>query len=338
MRGNRSTPAPAAGRAGSIPACAGEPGFSPRLSSAARVYPRVCGGTNLDSSCNQPGQGLSPRVRGNRLASHPILRGRRSIPACAGEPPDDSKRGQSGGVYPRVCGGTPTPGRPEDTRWGLSPRVRGNRRATWTKTARKRSIPACAGEPGRARVSRHTSEVYPRVCGGTPRSAEPASRRRGLSPRVRGNHMDPRLLKERERSIPACAGEPRVGRDDDPDGGVYPRVCGGTSRPGRPWPCGRGLSPRVRGNQPPRASLALRAGSIPACAGEPGGSAGAAVGEWVYPRVCGGTWHWGFLLVGHGGLSPRVRGNPEDLTGEQGSEGSIPACAGEPQLGRARAE
>ena len=51
-------------------------------------------------------QGLSPRVRGNRLPVVSPLMGIRSIPARAGEPilchPPASIRP----VYPRACGGT----------------------------------------------------------------------------------------------------------------------------------------------------------------------------------------------------------------------------------------
>ena len=51
-------------------------------------------------------------------------------------------------VYPRVCGGTV--GQPSATNWhlGLSPRVRGNRGHIFFWHHIKRSIPACAGEPG----------------------------------------------------------------------------------------------------------------------------------------------------------------------------------------------
>ena len=51
---------------------------------------------------------------------------------------------------------------------------------------------------------------------------------------------------------------------------VYPRVCGGTLQLFAAEAAGVGLSPRVRGN--PTAIIGIRnmAGSIPACAGEPG--------------------------------------------------------------------
>ena len=47
VRGNRNRTAIPGARPGSIPACAGEPHFYCRDAFAARVYPRVCGGTAM---------------------------------------------------------------------------------------------------------------------------------------------------------------------------------------------------------------------------------------------------------------------------------------------------
>ena len=71
---------------GSIPACAGEPAAAAALSAVLSVYPRVCGGTFEPSNRMSTMRGLSPRVRGNRLAIRAHLVRWRSIPACAGEP------------------------------------------------------------------------------------------------------------------------------------------------------------------------------------------------------------------------------------------------------------
>ena len=88
------------------------------------VYPRVCGGT-LPDSMRPPQepreQGLSPRVRGNRLYSRT-----RVYPRVCAQPFTEYGRP----VYPRVCGGT------HDGVDNLS-RVR----------CTPGSIPACAGEP-----------------------------------------------------------------------------------------------------------------------------------------------------------------------------------------------
>ena len=73
--------------------------------------------------------------------------GRRSIPACAGEPitPSWAKRAMK--VYPRVCGGTRHAPLKDLANVGLSPRVRGNRDDDGMRRGYRRSIPACAGEP-----------------------------------------------------------------------------------------------------------------------------------------------------------------------------------------------
>ena len=90
-------------------------------------------------------------------------------------------------------------------------------------------------------------------------------------------------------SIPACAGEPPAQHGADVISAVYPRVCGGTQTiPDPPLPK-RGLSPRVRGNRDTPLYRAGRAGSIPACAGEPDTRIVTLIATGVYPRVCGGT-------------------------------------------------
>ena len=111
-------------------------------------------------------------------------------------------------------------------------------------------------------------------------------------------------------------------------------MCGGTRpEPGRAVFRG-GLSPRVRGNPRPGIAGRRRCGSIPACAGEPPPNTTALAPSGVYPRVCGGTVNERHGLNASYGLSPRVRGNHHHPQCQNIFEGSIPACAGEPQPGR----
>ena len=92
-----------------------------------------------------------------------------------------------------------------------------------------------------------------------------------------------------QRSIPACAGEPRVALNLAGAGEVYPRVCGGTVH-FRHWDQrALGLSPRVRGNLVIGSAPSGWVWSIPACAGEPAPTDRYNNGAQVYPRVCGGT-------------------------------------------------
>ena len=104
-----------------------------------------------------------------------------------------------------------------------------------------------------------------------------------------------------------------------------------------PGPCGTGLSPRVRGNLADGTPSSGSSGSIPACAGEPRGAGGSPRPARVYPRVCGGTRHRSAASGRPPGLSPRVRGNRGPGVVGRHVRGSIPACAGEPDLARARA-
>ncbi len=172
----------------------------------------------------------------------------RSIPACAGEPPDGTLVNELEWVYPRVCGGTDVELLQGDSHSGLSPRVRGNPVDANVLNIAERSIPACAGEPGYVCANSPKCKVYPRVCGGTGFERQCILSDFGLSPRVRGNPVIRTLDVIDPRSIPACAGEPPQCLYILSDIAVYPRVCGGTLRPRSSLTASIGLSPRVRGN------------------------------------------------------------------------------------------
>ena len=107
----------------------------------------MCGGTCLPAPPYRPGNGLSPRVRGNLDALSDPCVSEGSIPACAGEPSPAGRNWRPLWVYPRVCGGTLCGQLACVIAHGLSPRVRGEPLADAPPEK-------CAG-------------VYPRVCGGT---------------------------------------------------------------------------------------------------------------------------------------------------------------------------
>ena len=172
---------------------------------------------------------------------------------------------------------------------GLSPRVRGNLDYTAARVGTGGSIPACAGEPLDLDAPSSHRPVYPRVCGGTPVTLYWWPPPTGLSPRVRGNRLVVTYPPANTRSIPACAGEPRVPLLPYCELWVYPRVCGGTEAIQVAAMAVAGLSPRVRGNQVSGRGRRRRYRSIPACAGEPGHRLRTGTLCTVYPRVCGGT-------------------------------------------------
>ena len=169
MRGNPYTIPDSGVGSGSIPAYAGEPKAPRPPAGRSGVYPRVCGGTEP----GKPGlcfiNGLSPRMRGNPGRGKEVQRVERSIPAYAGEPQHELGRVGACEVYPRVCGGTFYCLAHPAYDQGLSPRMRGNPNHPGPMQGRQRSIPAYAGEPQAVGLPSGVEEVYPRVCGGTPR-------------------------------------------------------------------------------------------------------------------------------------------------------------------------
>ena len=315
----------------SIPACAGEPRRSAFNFHRRKVYPRMCGGTLQLGLAEHSTAGLSPHVRGNLGRGRPDPDRSGSIPACAGEPSPTPRGSPTSWVYPRMCGGTSGGSCPHGSPWGLSPLVRGNLSDAPALPLISGSIPACAGEPASSRSPASTRRVYPRMCGGTGFLTFPGLNPTGLSPHVRGNLGSTRLEKQRDGSIPACAGEPATMRAGWRASRVYPRMCGGTGFLTFPGLNPTGLSPHVRGNRSPISAIGVGHGSIPACAGEPPGAGGGISENRVYPRMCGGT---GFGRTFHApieGLSPHVRGNRDGLRAHSRRTGSIPACAGEPK-------
>ena len=208
--------------------------------------------------------------------------------------------------------------------------MRGNRVGQKPVNKGQRSIPASAGEPpGQCRIGT-TIAVYPRECGGTQLKQFGKQARRGLSPRVRGNHgCSPGTVLSR-RSIPASAGEPFSTRVTPRAIEVYPRECGGTECHATLERHYTGLSPRVRGNRNGCSPYRCSPRSIPASAGEPYPPPAGARQPAVYPRECGGTGPWFFTRMTVKGLSPRVRGNLLHGPPQGGNDRSIPASAGEP--------
>ena len=289
VRGNLLDILPRRCNHGSIPASAGEPAKRILENGNLGVYPRECGGTSLICHWPKYDGGLSPRVRGNRGHEQTTTSPGGSIPASAGEPRGHRGAGADTRVYPRECGGTIGGFVRNIFGSGLSPRVRGNRRALRAAGLRLGSIPASAGEPSSSGARPCRGRVYPRECGGTTIVGADETLAMGLSPRVRGNRTDKRAEYRASGSIPASAGEPAGGARRGRCAGVYPRECGGTFETEVANQNALGLSPRVRGNPPAGGCADERRGSIPASAGEPASSPSMALGQRVYPRECGGT-------------------------------------------------
>ncbi len=128
-----------------IPACAGNAINMIVLLSRKKVHPRVCGERNSINTESCSLAGSSPRVRGTRSVPSCSKRVLRFIPACAGNAKIMAYDAAPPPVHPRVCGER------DLTSWlilygyGSSPRVRGTPGQKKPTRARRRFIPACAG-------------------------------------------------------------------------------------------------------------------------------------------------------------------------------------------------
>ena len=151
----------------------------------------------------------------------------------------------------------------------------------------------------------------------------------GSSPRVRGTLFDAIVAGDRERFIPACAGNssragPRAQRLS-----VHPRVCGELSAAASPSETNFGSSPRVRGTQRADGLVHQDDRFIPACAGNShdGAHQGGQVQRFI-PACAGNSRVGGPGETEQDGSSPRVRGTQDPRDRLQDGFRFIPACAG----------
>ena len=92
--------------AGSIAACAAEPGTRISRPTILWVYRRVRGGTGSPDASKMPHPGLSPRARRNQRICRRAFHCPGSIAACAAEPLSRLAASVANRVYRRVRGGT----------------------------------------------------------------------------------------------------------------------------------------------------------------------------------------------------------------------------------------
>ncbi len=148
-----------------IPACAGNALARRSRIHSSTVHPRVCGERPCTVCATVTRSGSSPRVRGTQFYSSLHQRGERFIPACAGNALRHPPPSRYGPVHPRVCGERKRSGITGVPSGGSSPRVRGTLAIPERRTAKRRFIPACAGNASAANAPGVSSAVHPRVCG-----------------------------------------------------------------------------------------------------------------------------------------------------------------------------
>ncbi len=294
------------------------------------VYLRACGATGPSTTTGALQTGLSPRMRSNLPGASTVFQAVGSISAHAEQPTRHGRRDAPHGVYLRACGATDPVMGATPTSWGLSPRMRSNRRLGDGCAGRRGSISAHAEQPGTADPRRTVARVYLRACGATFAGLAAARGVAGLSPRMRSNLLRARARGPGQGSISAHAEQPRHCTSAADIRRVYLRACGATRAELVDGTSKTGLSPRMRSNLAKVIERHGHTGSISAHAEQPRMVISPGQPARVYLRACGATATRRSPAMAGTGLSPRMRSNPIWNAPLEIANGSISAHAEQP--------
>ena len=192
--------------------------------------------------------------------------------------------------------------------------MRGKLKPTLWQYARRRIIPAHAGQTPVWKGHAHGTTDHPRACGANSRMSYGSTRDAGSSPRMRGKPWDADSREAETRIIPAHAGQTR-------------RLAW------IPRPL-RGSSPRMRGKRRRDIQSPLLARIIPAHAGQTAHVAGFSRIYADHPRACGANTAVCCSSVSMIGSSPRMRGKRRPYSPPSARHRIIPAHAGQTRNSR----
>ena len=328
MRGTRVRPTGRRSALGIIPAYAGNTRATAARPQPTRDHPRVCGEHTTMATWFMPLPGSSPRMRGtpHELRDGRVIDG--IIPAYAGNTWNRQRQASPCWDHPRVCGEHAVLNSDALPFTGSSPRMRGTLLHHALALASGGIIPAYAGNTCETCEGSSDGGDHPRVCGEHAMVSATALAVRGSSPRMRGTQSRCRPCMRRTGIIPAYAGNTRGGSNATADIRDHPRVCGEHTSRNSSRRRMTGSSPRMRGTRHRRSVRSLRAGIIPAYAGNTGWYVSRYAARRDHPRVCGE--HEPLLLpkLRTLGSSPRMRGTPHPVGSGRPHPGIIPAYAG----------
>ena len=250
-----------------IPACAGNAPGHPGPVPGVPVHPRMRGERRPASRIRVLVAGSSPHARGTLLPWAGWGKGRRFIPACAGNATAGVAAAGRTSVHPRMRGERIVRTEFMICGRGSSPHARGTRCRGRHRCLHGRFIPACAGNAGHHSASGSAAAVHPRMRGERSVLQEAPPAGDGSSPHARGTHRCPADGGQGFRFIPACAGNARAWPAFITRRPVHPRMRG--ERVGRACPPYRryGSSPHARGTLSILSAHRRNGRFIPACAG-----------------------------------------------------------------------
>ena len=151
--------------------------------------------------------GSSPRMRGKRYNGRCRLNRHRIIPAHAGQTTYIVSLPPAATDHPRACGANLRPRRERCSTTGSSPRMRGKHVLRGDGRLAVRIIPAHAGQTLVPIVWDALLPDHPRACGANQVYYFDYPWDVGSSPRMRGKRLDITCYNDKQRIIPAHAGQ-----------------------------------------------------------------------------------------------------------------------------------
>ncbi len=230
-----------------IPACAGNTGRWFVTTQGGSGHPRMRG-EHADLPIPKPfAAGSSPHARGTRRLHRRDRRGRRVIPACAGNTGEQagSRRVRSG--HPRMRGEHLRDLARAPEQRGSSPHARGTRVIGRSAGTAGRVIPACAGNTGNLPQIATAASGHPRMRGEHFSRSAVCRASIGSSPHARGTRRPAVRRRLPHRVIPACAGNTLNAAITDAPRPGHPRMRGEHETWAERGEAPDGSSPHARG-------------------------------------------------------------------------------------------
>ena len=185
-RGTPATPGAPGADGRFIPALAGNTRGAARAAGVRPVHPRARGEHDFATSEKKSADGSSPRSRGTRASAPPCPAAWGFIPALAGNTRKGRRWSFWLSVHPRARGEHMVSEQFRICLGGSSPRSRGTHPRFRGWVARRRFIPALAGNTAASAAFHAPHTVHPRARGEHAPVFAPRSLRNGSSPRSRG--------------------------------------------------------------------------------------------------------------------------------------------------------
>ena len=273
-----------------------------------RIIPAHAGQTLLSGSHRWSPPGSSPRMRGKQGGWQQPNLCARIIPAHAGQTLAALGLRSMPSDHPRACGANAGSNCAATNSNGSSPRMRGKLDGRGDFGCARRIIPAHAGQTHQDAENHVLPADHPRACGANDVNKRFMGNGPGSSPRMRGKHREEAGYRDKDRIIPAHAGQTRVRwskYDQRPD---HPRACGANKSAFGAQLSALGSSPRMRGKRLRGARAVWRSRIIPAHAGQTSGKATSATSAPDHPRACGANYCSHSRGRWKNGSSPRMRG------------------------------